>query len=789
MNFSTIYTKTAKGLRMRKALFANLPTQMMSILELIDGSVSVEQILRQLGDISEKKLFAAVMQLENEGYIKYLTETSIEEDWALNTNFSPMLVEEIDHTEKATSELPTLAVLLAQEKEANRLEDERKAQEIEIYIRAKENAKAEAEQQAKAASEARAKEAEKKVREASEMIRINQEKQAKVEVEARVATEVVNAPNEVLRSTQDTEDIRNQTETEALEVLAVVEKIRAKEKARRASARQAEAAQQKAEADANTNAEKETQLAAERQAQLKAEARVQAEHQARLEAEALANAKELARLQQVEGKARINAEAQARKEAERIEKQEKSEALAREKKEQQAAEQLEREEAKILAKEMMAARPPRAKNKYFAKAAMKFRQFKLTNNFKSQFLKWLPKILKVTVVYLPIMALLLLGLMHIVPLSMLENPIEKLASESLGTPVSIGNVRASIWPHPHFVLNGVDVGESAALHIDAVHVAPSISSLFGDTKEVKSLVIEGLEINHKDFSLPLQWLARASKAEHLKIEQVALKKVNVKIRDLVLPTFDGKVELSAMRQLSSILLNSVDQKLTVEMLPREAGHIVKLTANNWTLPANPKIVFEELSASGTFNENMLNFSHVNGRIYGGKLTANTTISWSNLWMLSGQFNVEKANAADILKAFASTGAVNGKVSLDGNFAGQATELAIFGDAATLTANFVMPNGKISGVDLPRAMMARDDKSLEGYATNFDSLTDSVEIKDASFQYRNLVLSGPNLRAQGQIDITKNHDISGKINARLSTAVNTTQTVFDLTGKVGNVKRR
>ena len=97
-------------------------------------------------------------------------------------------------------------------------------------------------------------------------------------------------------------------------------------------------------------------------------------------------------------------------------------------------------------------------------------------------------------VYVPILLLLLVGLMHVVPLNMLVKPIENLATESIGAPVAVDEVRASLLPQPHLVLNHVVIGEHSALSIEAAHVTVAISSLLDEDKIVESLVIEGVEL-------------------------------------------------------------------------------------------------------------------------------------------------------------------------------------------------------------------------------------------------------------------------------------------------------
>jgi hypothetical protein len=392
-------------------------------------------------------------------------------------------------------------------------------------------------------------------------------------------------------------------------------------------------------------------------------------------------------------------------------------------------------------------------------------------------------------VYLLLAVLLLVGLLHLINLSMLINPIEKLAAESLGEPVTINEVHVSLWPEAHLVLGNVAVGTNPNLKIESVDVFPVISTLFENVKFVKSLEIAGVKIEQADFRQTLQWINSSSKAEHVKIERINFKRVNLKIRDLALDSFEGSVGLIESHDIVNIDLNSPDHTLEVQLTPKGSGFNVVLTAAKWALPVNPKIVFDELRARGTFNQDQIDFSQIDGHIYEGSFTAKATVNWSKQWIVSGSFNLSKASTPQMLKAFGSGGSVDGKLNLTGNFSSKSSEASKLADEADITANFEIRDGKVNGLDLARSMQSSGDKSLAGYATNFDRLTGSLIAKGGLFQYRKILLKTSQLQAQGNLDIQPNQDISGNISTNVVAQSRTLQTRFNLAGKINNVKQQ
>jgi len=413
--------------------------------------------------------------------------------------------------------------------------------------------------------------------------------------------------------------------------------------------------------------------------------------------------------------------------------------------------------------------------------------------------KWIPVMGKIFLFYLPLIALLLVGLLHFINLSMLVNPIEKFASESLGEPVKVNEVHASLWPEPHLVLGNVSIGgtpslknrdlKNKSLQIDSIYIYPVVSTLFENVKVVNSLEINGMLIKHDDFWLPLRWINRSSKNEHLKIERINFKKIILKIDELELSPFDGVVGLGQSGEFINVDLTSSDHSLSVQVKPQGLDFSVFLTATKWSLPDIPQLKFDEIKAIGTFNENQIVFGRINGNIYGGSMTAKAVVNWFNPWAVTGSFSLTNASALQMLRAFGSEGSIDGKLNLDGGFSGKSAEANKLVDEVETIASFEINNGKINGIDLARTVISRSDKSLAGYATNFDKITGSLNAKNGYFHFRKLVLKSAQLQAQGNVDIQPNQDISGNVSTNLIVRSRQLPVRFNLAGKVSNVKQQ
>ncbi len=401
--------------------------------------------------------------------------------------------------------------------------------------------------------------------------------------------------------------------------------------------------------------------------------------------------------------------------------------------------------------------------------------------------RWISIAAKVALVYLPLLLILMIGTMHFINISMLASPIEKLISASIGNAVTIQEVRVSLLPELHLVLGNMTIGKNPSSKIESVYIVPISASLFGDVKVVKSVVIEGMQINQDSFKQQLQWINSIGKAKNLKVEDIHLKDLTLKIRDLELGIFDGKLAFSEARALMGIDLISSDHTLNVQILPLGSTNNITLNGTNWALPTNPKIVFNVLKASGTTSQDGINFSKINGEMYSGSIAATALLDWSSQWNASGNFNLTEVNTSQMLTAFNSAILVEGKLNVTGNFASRTTDITKLISTADITADFTLNNGSLNGVELTRAVLARGDQSLMGDATHFDKLVGSLQANNSLYQYRKLVLQSPQLNASGSFDISPNQQLSGKISADLAAQSRHLRANFSLTGSSSNVR--
>lgn len=776
MDLNIIFSKTPKASRAPLPWAGGLSAQFKQVLSHVDGKHSVEDILRKSGKLSSHELDKILIKLEQDGYIKRIGNDQAEPDWLkdvssysihANNNYN-IAVEEID-----ADELNFDASSFSTEATAEEIEVPEQKQNPQHMVdvdpnvqrRTQQvlemNAKHEAERKAQAeAAESAKKEAVEQAQLIAQAGTKSCEAVERVEREKAEATAVAaeQARLEQERIAHEEAETRAESERLAQEALAVKAKQEAEEQARLETER---IEREQAEAIAKAKAEEDVRL----QAEAAHRAQVEAEEKARLEAE---------RLVQVE------AAEQKLHEAQRLAREEIKAQQEAEKKAQAEAEKLAREEAKRLAKEQKAAKAKR-------KAEEKARAKELRGPVIAK--KISPNLLKPMLMVIPVLLILAFALIHAMNLTMLIAPIEKLATASLGEPVKVQQVHASLFPQPHLILTGVTVGSNQDIKIGSVNIVAAVSMLFNDVKIFKSIDINTVTLTPANFGRQAQWVSNVAKSGKLKIAQITLKQISFKVSDLEPEAFSGKVVLTSSGELDNVELVNAGGNLTLLLTPQNGSAAVTLTASDWQPPLFKRLIFDEVTATGVIGQNQLNFSQIEAKAFGGTIKAQGELSWNGLLSTSGNFELIKMTLPRALSAYGSSASVDGSLNASGVFTSNANQVSALAQATEVDANFEVLAGKINGIALSHTLVAgsASKPSPDADFTRFDTLTGNLQFKNSQFKYKQLALKTEQFRAQGNFNIESDNTVSGKVSAELTSTSQRQQGSFNVSGQLADIK--
>jgi hypothetical protein len=374
-------------------------------------------------------------------------------------------------------------------------------------------------------------------------------------------------------------------------------------------------------------------------------------------------------------------------------------------------------------------------------------------------------------------------------LAMLIEPIEKLATDSVGEPVKVQQVHASLFPQPHLILTGVAVGNKEDIKIGSVNIVSAVSMLFKEVKVLESIDINTVTMTPADFGRQAQWISNAAKSGKLKIEKITLKQISFNVSDLELEAFNGKVALTSSGELNNVELINTSGNLTLLLTPQNGSATVTLTASDWQPPLFKPLAFDEITATGMISQNQVSFSQIEAKAFGGTIKAQGELNWGGRLSASGNFELIKMTLPRVLSAYESDASVDGILNATAAFTSSANQASELVQAAEIDANFEVLTGKVNGIALSHVLVAGpSSKPLpDADFTRFDTLAGNVQFKGGQYKYKQFVLKTEQFRARGSFNVEPDKTVSGKVSAELASASQRRQASFTISGEVADVK--
>lgn len=377
-------------------------------------------------------------------------------------------------------------------------------------------------------------------------------------------------------------------------------------------------------------------------------------------------------------------------------------------------------------------------------------------------MKWLKRIL---------IALLLVtaaALPFLITLNDYLPQIEKVASDRLKEPVTIENIRLSVWPLPHVMLSGITVGKSHDIKLDRVRVTPDIYSLFQTTRVIKRIEIDTLILTRQGISKIPAWI-KANNADHaaqVRLESLHLNNVRIHTGKASFGPFDARVNLNSKGEPQDASVTAQDGRLKVFIKSDGDSYQLDASAKSWTSPFGPALVFDELLVKGVATLSEVNLSAVHARLYGGMADGKATLSWKKGWRLNGNFDIERVELQKIVPMLSPKARISGKLSAKPLFSASATSADQLVKALRLKTVFNVQHGVLHGVDIQQAATHLRKQNTAGGETRFDDLSGYLVSEGGSHYFTQLKISSGALYVDGQVNVSPKKELSGRINAQV-----------------------
>jgi hypothetical protein len=383
---------------------------------------------------------------------------------------------------------------------------------------------------------------------------------------------------------------------------------------------------------------------------------------------------------------------------------------------------------------------------------------------------------------------LAIGVLHVMPMSGYIPALEKMASNNIGEPVTIGSMKLSMLSGLQFKLTNVNIGSTQDVILNEVTVTPELGSVLGDRLVIKSVEANGGKIVKEALlRLPL-WRDSSARDPRMHVKSIALRGLVPELHTFQLPSLNVDIVLGRDGQVISARVETTNGKVYATIIPGDNQANVTIGASDWTLPFGTPIQISDFVATGSVTGSVLNLSEWDASLYGGQVKGAAQISWASGWRASSQFEFVRVVTDELLAVFTKTAKVTGAASGKVGFSASSGSLHTLLDRPSLQASFLVQKGTLDGVDLVRALQVGSAGS-QGGSTKFQELSGNVTISNRRFSYRNVYLSAGILSAKGNFDISSRQAVSGRVTVALRSSVQRLTSSLNVTGMLTGVLLR
>ena len=375
--------------------------------------------------------------------------------------------------------------------------------------------------------------------------------------------------------------------------------------------------------------------------------------------------------------------------------------------------------------------------------------------------------LKPVIIGVVALVAVVIGGVQLVPMNSYVPSIEKLASEHIKEPVSIGSMHVSILGGFSIILQNVRLGTTQDVKIDKVSLSPEFGSVFGDVKIIRKMEAESVTVAEEVLPRLPKWLEAAVADKRLEIGRMVIKSIKFESHTVKLPPFDANLQLSPEGAIERAVLVSTDGKLNVELTPRDNQVDIALSASKgWVPPVGPQIEFTDLTVKAVATRNQVRVEKFESLLYGGAAKGSALIVWGGPWSLDGEVETQRIGIQGLMEVFTRDARSTGQLEAKLRYSMSSQGLTTLFDSPKVDGRFDIKKGDLDGVDLVRALQSGGRGVTQGGATRFEEISGTVALNNGRYQYRNMKLSSGLLSAAGAFDVSPNKDVSGRISVEL-----------------------
>jgi hypothetical protein len=359
----------------------------------------------------------------------------------------------------------------------------------------------------------------------------------------------------------------------------------------------------------------------------------------------------------------------------------------------------------------------------------------------AKFLKWLAVALALAVV---VVAGSAFSLQQWLRTADFRQRVEQLGAQALGVPLQMGKLSVEVWPLPAVSADGVRIATHPPLTIARVEVRPVWTRLAAGEVEIDTVIVEDAVLPQASLNAIAAGLQkRAAKAAEGDKKASSPRRATrpprrVQLRQVTWAESKQRITMDAEIGLGSDgLLDTATFKVVQGQLAGTNGSIQR-SGDDWPVRVN-----------------------IGGGRIAGKLQMKALAG--GVVSLTGQLATEGVEVGALT---APSKMLTGKLQAQTTLRAEFREIGQLGDALTTQTGFTVKDALIQGIDLAKAVQTVG--LSRGGLTRLETLTGRLNTQGKTVHLTQLVATSGALKANGNVTMTSNRSLNGRVNVDLAT---------------------
>ena len=361
--------------------------------------------------------------------------------------------------------------------------------------------------------------------------------------------------------------------------------------------------------------------------------------------------------------------------------------------------------------------------------------------------------------------------------------VEAAFEQASGRPVKVGSMRVDVYPNPGLLLGNVHIGtDKDKISIAELRLVPVIGSLIIGKTSFREVVLNGVSLPAELIvGLPGVFVELSKPTARVRVDHIRFEKTEVSFGGLGFSGMEGEARRSADGLFQSLKLRDPDHSLSFEVKPLAQGLEVNLEGFGWHPSQGSPFLFDSVNLNGAIENGAFTIRRMELRLFNGLIQGFAVLRADKQPSMSGEVVFERVNASRLGNAVGVGEKFSGGISGKLKFSSTADTWATIFSAVIAEGDFTVRRGSIRGIDLAEAVRRVSNMSVQGGATLFEQLTGSVKFSPTSYQFNGLILDSGLMQSTGQIVVSKNLQIRGKMVLQMRGTANQTRVPVTISG--------